>query len=168
MHTGHLILVKAESHQDAIDRVWTNLNTDTAHFAADWSDWAVVGDEGIGESRFSLEEFEQELSNKYVVSYETETEAFRTILEKFIELRQKDFDRFKEAVQDLDLASLKMGEDSDKAWKLSRFADLIWGNYTPDSAYYDLENYTPDLNHFEQSILSGETDWFGVIVDFHY
>jgi hypothetical protein len=168
MHTGHLILIQAESHQDAIDKVWTALNTDTAHFASEWSDWALVGEEGIGGSRYSLGEFNQELSNKYVVSYETEAVDFQNILEKFIELRQAGFDRFKDVVQDLDLASMKMGEDSDKAWKLSRFADLIWGNYTPDSMYYDLENYTPDLNHFEQSILSGETNWFGVIVDFHY
>jgi hypothetical protein len=168
MHTGHLILIQAESHQDAIDKVWTALNTDTENFASEWSDWSLVGDEGIGESRYSFEEFIQELSNKYVVSYETEAVAFQNIFEKFIELRQAGFDRFKEVVQDLNLTSMKMGEDSHKAWQLSRFADLIWGNYTPDSMYYDLENYTPDLKHFEQSILNGETNWYGVIVDFHF
>lgn len=175
MHTGHLILVKAESHQDAIDGIWTNLNSDGEHFAASWSDWAMVGDEGFGKSRFSLEEFGVPLQNNYVVSYADERESFETILQKFVDIRTGTFNRFKDELtgNDFSIDQLELNAGSGSAttqfaWTLSRLADLAWGAYTPDSAFYDLENHDTELTLFQKDIESGATDWFAVIVDFHF
>lgn len=173
MHVPHLILVQAESHQDAIDYVWMSLNSDSEHFAADWSDWAVVGTEGFLESRFSLaDDYDFTFTNKYVVSLETEEEAFVAVLSDFIGQRKLTFDRFKQEIANVEISELELdtpfsNENHDKAWKLSRLADLAWGNYTPDSAYYDLENNDTSLQQYEASLARGESNWYGVLVDFH-
>ena len=171
MHTGHLILVKAESHQDAIDRVWTTLNySDSEHFAANWSDWAVVGNEGFADSRWS---FPTEITgwtgaNEYAVSLRDEPELFNQAFERFYSYRQQAFESFKAKVAELDSSTFELDQDDLESWNLVRFAQLVDGIYNPQSHLYDLENYTANPKYFNESVESGEDDWFGVIVDFHY
>lgn len=180
MHTAHLILVQAESHEDAAAKVWGYLNSDGEHFASDWSDWAIVGDEGFGKSRWTLHDFLETpltLTNDYVVSYKSEREQFNALLSFFENLRQSKFDELKRSIEEISVDSLELprthvwSEAIQNVWKLARLADLASGIYTPDSAYYDLENQQVTLGGdaycFDASINAGETDWFGVVVDFH-
>lgn len=170
MHTGHLVLIKAESHEDAIDKVRIALNPEEGTSPADWSDWCIVGDEGFGESRYSFDHEYEGWSgaSKYAVSLADEANLFHTALNKMYELREKAFERFRDQIFELGVSIFKLDQNDQESWALYRFAELSDSIYNPESFIYDLENYTADLKYFRQSESEGETDWFAVLVDYHF
>lgn len=177
MHTGHFILVKADSHEEAEHKVWNALNDETT-FASHWSDWAIVGDEGFSESRFEFPYFWEQVhgdedaewtgASRYSVSLQDEADLFHKMVSHFKELREKAFDSAVAELDDYSLSDFKLDDNSQKTYALWKFAQLVYGIYTWHSAYYDLENYNVTLSSYEESVAQGETDWYGVLVDFHF
>lgn len=175
MHTGHIILVKAEDHQDAVEKVWTAVNADESWFASNWSDWAVVGTEGYGESRWEMAEFFEKGTytgkHKYALSCETEPELFYAVIEERLASRKKQFDRIVEQLMESGktwIHDFELDEDTMDSWHLRHFASLATSVYTSESMIFDLENYDANLKWFRKDVEEGNTDWFAVVVDFHY
>lgn len=170
MHTAHIMLVKAEDHDDAISRVQIELTPEEGQHFASWSDWSLVGDEGFGNSRYAFEKEE----NKYSLSLAEEPEMFMETLDKFIGYRVRETELLKSRIEGVELSSLKAEVDdidfseSAKAYDVLKFVELVCGHYTYDSAFYDLQNHTTHLKYFRDSVANGETDWFIVLVDFHF
>lgn len=176
MHTGHIILVKGENHQDALERVSVAVMSDgEGWFASNWSDWAVVGDTGLGESRWEMSEFFAEGTytgeHKYVLSYETERELFCALVDKQLASRKAEFDRIVDTLMESGktwIHDFELDEDTMDSWYLRHFANLATGIYTSESKIFDLENHDANLKYFRQDVEAGNTDWFAVVVDFHY
>ena len=174
MHTAHIILVKAEDHEDAFENVWQHFNNAEDNIAQRWSDWQSVGDD----SRWSMEDFVPKgtvLQHNYVLSYETETELFSYVVDNALRERQLAFEKL---YDNLDLAgqshlSAYNVEDKDlmKAYDLYRFAQFVAGYYNPDSHIVDLDSYTTNLEYFQNSIAETEPvqkNWYAVVVDLHF
>lgn len=171
MHTGHIILVKADDHEDAISSVRCLLD-DTDSRWASWSDWSVVGDEGFGESRYKFTDFmedgeEWDGASIYAVSRDDEADLFYKMLEKFYGFRQAAFDRMKDELKDQDF-SVSLDQDDQLTYKLYKFAELADSHYTYDSGVYDLQNWTANLRYFREAEKNNEHGWYAVLVDFHF
>lgn len=170
MHTGHLILIKAESHDDAISRVKGALEDFESNFGSNWSDWSTVGDDGFTKSRWNFHaDFEDwNGASSHAVSLTDEADLFHKALDHFYAFRVAAFERLTNEISGYSLTDFKLDQNDQISWALFKFAKLAEAQYGSDSFVYDLENYTPDLRYFRQSTESGETDWYGVLVDFHF
>lgn len=187
MHIAHIMLVKAEDHENAIETVRSIVGQDNF---CDWSDYAIVGDEGFGSSRYAFgfgglnDEPLLTTSNKFAISYDTEREAFDFIYDKFLSYRKAEFANLRKRVEEADVRLLELeldledykSENSDKAYIVRKYCEMAEGIYTEDSRIYDLENWTTNLSYFKQSLELDrnypseldETSWFAVLVDFHF
>jgi hypothetical protein len=176
MHTGHIVLVKAESHEDAIGIVWTTVNTsDENWFASNWSDWAVVADEGISGSRYQMADFFEEDTytgtHPHALSLETESELFYQLVSKKLEEREATFDAVVNKLKEEGVDSLydfRLDQDDDVSWYLRRLSNLVGSVYTHDSKIFDLENHDANLSYFKKDVEAGNTNWYAVVVDFHF
>lgn len=173
MHTAHIILVKAEDHDDAIATVRSALTPDEGgHFASAWSDWAMVGDEGYGGSRFEFQHFledgeEWSGASRYAVSRDDEADLFYKMLDKFYGFRQSAFDRRQDELRDQDF-SVSLDQDDQVTYSLYKLAELADSRYCYESAVYDLVNYTANLRYFRQDEADNGHGWYAVLVDFHF
>lgn len=177
MHTGHIILVKAENHEDAISTVWTAVNTsDETWFAANWSDWAVVAHEGISESRWNMKDFldKEDLYtgvNDHALSYETERDLFEKVVQHQLDQRANAFEGVIRSLKDAGVESVydfNLDQDDQVSWQLRRLGTLASSIYNPDSKIFDLENYDANLKYFRADTEAGNTNWYAVVVDFHF
>lgn len=169
MHIAHIVLVKAESHEDAIGAVRANLDDYESRFAL-WSDWAVVGNEGISNSRWSFEDFGGETwtgADKYAVSRDTERELFDKVVALFVERRQEAFDNLEREITDNGF-SFSLDQDNRESYALTKFAKLADSRYCSDSYIYDLANQTANLRYFREEMANDGEEWFAVLVDFHF
>ena len=171
MHTGHLILVQAESHDDAIATVRAALHySDGENFAGSWSDWSVVGDDGLVPSRWNFHtEFEDwDGASSYAVSLADEADLFHKALNHFYAFRENEFARLANQIAENTLSLYTLDQNDMESYALVKFAYLAESHYFSHSFVYDLQNYSADLKHFRESEKIGETDWYGVLVDFHF
>lgn len=175
MHTAHIVLVKADSHDDAIGTIRAHLNNDN-HFASGWSDWAIVGDEGFGASRFSFRNLldsdsdsilEWDGASSYAVSRDDEADLFSATLNRFYGYRQQIFDELYAEAQENGFY-FSLDQDDTESWKLYRLTQLAESVYCPDSKVYDLEHYSANLRSFHEDIAQDGRDWYAVLVDFHF
>jgi len=168
MHTGHIILIKADSHQDAIDRVRLYLQPDEGQSPADWSDWCMVGDEGIFGSRYSFRHDYEDWdgASDYAVSLDDEADLFHKVLAKMYGLREQAFDDFRERIFDMGIVGFRLDQNDQESWALYRFSELVESVYNPHSFVYDLQNFTADLKYFRET--ESEEGWYAVLVDFHF
>lgn len=167
MHTGHLVLVKAESHDEAIDTVRAALHySDGENFAGSWSDWSVVGDDSRWNFHADFEDWNG--ASSYAVSLADEADLFHKALNHFYTFRKNEFERLQNQLNDFSFANFKLDQNDMESFALVKFAYLAESHYFSSSFVYDLENYSADLKYFRESEAFGETDWYGVLVDFHF
>lgn len=179
MHTSHLVLIKAESHDDALDEVRSRLEPDDGqHFASGWSDWAVVGDGDILDSRYtftnclSFGENDDDIpewdgASQYAVSLDDEADLFYKALNQFYGYREAEFDRLTREV-DKNGYDFVLDGDSLGSYALYRLAQLSASIYCLDSFVYDLENYSANLKYFREDVAADGRNWYAVLVDFHF
>lgn len=174
MHTAHIILVKAEDHNEAIGKVRSSIDNTEASFA-DWSDWSVIGNEGIGDSRYSFADFVDgwQGADTHVVGLEEETDLFYQILRTFENYRNAEFNSLKEELKDFDLTSLQVEMDGyfPDVYNLLKLAKLANGEYTYASKIFDLEHWCITTKYFNQEVAENAfevNNWYAVLVDFHF
>lgn len=181
MHTGQIILVKAEDHEDAISKVNLAINADGEQwFASNWSDWAVVANEGMLGSRWTIKDFfdhedeegnEIATENEWVVSYETERKIFDEVVQGRLDARSNNFDNIIRQLKDDGVDSVydfQLDQDNLTSWNLRRLANLANSIFNSDSMIFDLENFDANLKWFKKEIEDGVTNWYAVVVDFHF
>ena len=169
MHTGHTILVKADSHEEAIETARACFNPEEGQSPAEWSDWCVVGDEGgyLG-SRYSFRNEHEDWTgaSDHAVSLDDEADLFYKVLNDAVEAREREFNRLRDRVGGV--GSFSLDQDDSESWALHRFAEFAGSIYNPYSFVYDLQNYTANLRYFREAEAAGEQGWYAVLVDFHF
>jgi len=171
------MLIKAEDHEDAIGWVQAKVTESEDNFPK-WSDWHEVAAGRFSLEGFAFDEFGLELQHNYVVSYETEQEQFEIVLSKLLDYKVNEFAQIKEklveakfSIESIELFSYKSFWESEnwlQVYDLQKLTQLAGDDYIPESYVYDLENHTPSLKYFYESIQNGDKNWFGVMVDFHF
>lgn len=158
MHTGHILLVEADSSEEALGKV--NSILEEGYF--DWSDWSQVG----GRYR-----------NFYVdgdvLGYTEDTEKFEEALAKALQFREGAFENYKERLDEkgITLNSLKLPEtfnDEYDAYPVYLLARLAAGISNPDTMLWDYEYGSPSLTNFRERLAEKAEQQFLVVVDFHF
>ena len=161
-HSVQLIFVEAENHQDAIDEVISRLDE------ASWSDWSEVG------GRFSGLFGEGEPD---VILYSNDPEKWNKMIKEFSEYRVANMKRAlsylegRENISDL-IADYKpivnnfpLGMDGHY---LRTIGSTLADYWTYDSAMFDLEAGTANLQYLHERIEKDPKKQFMVAVDFHH
>ena len=163
MHCVQLLFIEAETHQDAIDEVASRLEE------ADWSDWSEVG--GRWSGLFGEGE-------PNAILYSNDPEKWNEMITTFSEYRVA---HLKEALATIDKTGKSLGEligeyspmanNFDlgmKGYYIRRIGTLLADYWTSDSAMYDLEAGTSNLEYLQERIEKEPKKQFMVAVDFHH
>jgi hypothetical protein len=163
VHCVQLLFVEAETHQDAIDEVSSRLEE------ADWSDWSEVG--GRWSGLFGEGE-------PNAILYSNDPEKWHEMIITFSEYRVA---HMKEALAAIDKTGKSLGEMIDeyspiannydlgmKGYYLRKIGGILADYWTSDSAMFDLEAGTSNLEYLQERIAKDPKKQFMVVVDFHH
>lgn len=163
MHVGHLVLVEAESAEQAVAIVTDKLEDGSA---TPWSDWHQIG------GRWS-DEFGGET---YAIPF-SDLKA-KEALEKFLDYRTNSMKEYLEKVKNFDLedavsnydpkSKRSYGEDTMSVWYLRKLAEILNDEWQPDSYVFDAEYWSGNLKAFYERCELAPEMQFMVIVDFHF
>ncbi len=190
MHTIQIMLVQADSEQEAYDRVQFQI---TEHINPEWSDYHNAGSMPPFAGRwtggvFLTEAQMKELSEKEMTDDEAKFTGVPDILcyADDPELAEYTLGRFASDVKQEMRECMPVGLDLDRLvseyssyssiktpssmefWQLKRVIDMLSGQWTPDSRFYDLETGYPTLAYFFERCEKEPQKQYLVPVDFHY
>jgi hypothetical protein len=181
MHTLHWVAIKAESKEEALATVNDNLlPNEDGYRLADWSDWFVAGggrynDKGDG--------YTEGYANM-VISYAETPDKFKEVInniktyrknymgEKLMKLPPA-FDKLQSDIVDYISNDCKL-EDSRQfdfsRWDIKDCISMLNNAWTPDSGFYDNQEFTSSLQYLEERLDNTEQGalQYLVPVDFHF
>jgi hypothetical protein len=168
MHVGQILLVEAESHEEALDKVKSAVQYSESP-TPDWSDWNEIG--GRWSDFFG--------KDKNVIRYTENAQLVENKLAEWLESRQSEVKKYHSEVANFNLGKVVenyhpeaeqkwVGDDSMNLWRLIKLAKLLSDDWTPDSAVYDLDNYTANLKSFRERLAVAPEMQYLVMVDFHF
>lgn len=174
MHTGHIVLVEADSAEEAKSIVEGNLMPEEGSSWADWSDWCELG------GRWA-DEFEGE-EDHAVLCYDENPLLAEAKISKFLEFRMnfiaESIAEIEEKGFDI-VTALKMYNPEGNGtpaifpdwlslWKVRSALEVVDGVWTPKSFVYDMSYGSTSLEEFRKRCDSAPEKQFLVMVDFHY
>jgi hypothetical protein len=190
MHTIQIMLVTADSEQEAYERVQFYI---TEHINPEWSDWHNAAGMPPFAGRWTGGVFLTEAQIKELSEKEmTDDEASFTGVPDILcyadnpELAEYTLARFASDVKQEMRECMPVGIDlntlvteyssyssiktpsSMEFWQLKRVIDMLSGEWTPDSRFFDLETGYPTLAHFSERCEKEPQKQYLVPVDFHY
>lgn len=160
MHIPHMLLVEAESHEDAVSMatMWVNQED---YNPCDWSDWSEVG--GRWEGMFD---------GKDTVCYAENAELFDKHLQEFQETMQATKERYLSDVADLTISEIILMHENDKygldLYRATRALEMAYGKYNHDQQIYDTVEYTTNLEAFRKRCADNPSQQYAVVWDFHF
>lgn len=167
MHVGHILLVEAESHEEALDKVRSTIQY-SDNPTPDWSDWNEIG--GRWSDFFG--------KGKDVIRYTENTKLVEEKLTEWLAARKANIDRYYEEVKTLDISNMvtmydpegerNFGENTMKIWYLRKLAELLNDDWSPDTHVYDLEVWSSNLKSFRERVAVAPEMQYLVMVDFHF
>ena len=188
MHTVHIVLVEADSEAEAYEKVarklesqpewsdWHNANG-TPPFAGRWTNGVFLTEAQMKEiNERSADDPEVEFSDvPNILCYADDPELAEYTLARFASDVKQEMRECMPAI--LDVNSLideysSYSQDSVHAsmevWQLKRVLQLLSGEWTPDSRFYDLETYCSSLFYFSERCGKEPHKQYLVPVDFHF
>lgn len=171
MHTCHILLVEADSAEDALDFVKAQLNGEDPY--PTWSDWHEVGGRWSGLFR-GWEE------TKDVLKYTDNPTLAEDILKQFTDYRLANIKRYKQELDDANFSIEKaIGEydmnDNEQRfangmnlWRMQKLSQMLQDDWTSDSGVYDLQENTGSLTYFKERLTARPEKQFLIPVDFHF
>lgn len=163
MHTVQLLLIEADTHQEAVEIVDSKINDWEGH----WSDWHAIG--GRWSGIFGE-------NHPDVINYKNDPELFEKQIKDFVEARKnrlkENLERFEEGKKSLsDYVSDYNPEIFDfdmNLYALKSLTRIMAGDWTYDSCFFDLEAYSETLHPFRERVATHPEKQFAVAVDFHF
>lgn len=169
MHTLQIMLVEADSVEDAMDAVRSRLSEEPR-----WSDWHNAG--GFGDSfagGWAGEVFGK--SNTHdALQYSADPALAENVLFEKISARKAEMDELRQRVIKSGYNPLTADYDAEvggwsmDAFALQRLIALLEDDWISDSKVYDLEDWTASLEGFRKRVAQAPEKQFLVAVDFHY
>lgn len=171
MHTVQILLVEAESVEDARDRVVAAFDSETPA----WSDWNhVIPGETTYAGRWQGEFFGAD--NKHdVLCYNDDPTLAATVIFEMLSSRDAEIEllrkQLREADLDIDLLTLDYDayskDDKFQLWRVKHLAEILSDAWTSSSKVYDLQAYSANLSDFQNRIQEDPSKQYLVAVDFH-
>lgn len=168
MHTVQMLLIEADTHQEAIRRVLNKLSSDVSDDF--WSDWWDVGGRWKGIFGENAPD---------AICYSPDTELFEKHLKEFSDQRVaqiKELKNLYDTKEKKELEQLIDEYDPTKEdfhlgfdfYPLKSMLRIMSGEWTPDTCYYDLESMSAYQDNFRSRLAENPEKQFGVAVDFHF
>jgi hypothetical protein len=178
MHVCHILLVQADTREDAFQEVYSELNSGGS-MLPEWSDWHNANDP-------SSENFAGRWTGSYFktspdqpvdevpnsLCYADDKALAEIIISDQLEIRDREVAGLV-AGMITDLTDIKVNNyDSSKwdmrIWQTQKFLRMVENEWTPDSYIYDLHASTASLSAFMVRVgIAPEKQWL-VPVDFHF
>jgi hypothetical protein len=176
MHVCQIMLVEAESPEQAFHDTWSLLSEGEPR----WSDWHNVE---AGSMNFAgrwsgcvfgevdeAGQFIDPENNPNHLRYSDDPALAEEVLTRYLEQRMAEIRNYK--AKALDLTSYKYdpyasGFNMD-LWATKKLAQMLDDEWTPDSAIYDLMNWTANLRYFTERVAKNPENQFLIPVDFHF
>lgn len=163
MHTGHILLVEAESDEEALDKVRSAIEY-AEQPTPSWSDWHEIG------GRWS------DYFGKYghVMCYDEDAEFAEEQIQDMLQSRVSSMLSAWEQVKNFDISDAIAGYLPDaggvdmNSYYLKKVAQVLGNEWTPDSHVYDLEVWDADLKYFRERLAIAPEMQYLVVVDFHF
>lgn len=164
MHTGQILLVEAETEEEALDKVRSVIEYGD-EVTPRWSDWHEIG--GRWKDIFG--------KHGVVLRYSKDEELANEKIHEWSQGRVKDMLRSYEEVKKFDLEKAIAEYNPESAssfdmnsYYLKKVASILNDDWTAESGVYDLESWTGVLKHFRERVAIAPEMQFLVIVDFHF
>ena len=178
MHTLHWIATKAKDRQEAFDIVTVSLMpNEDGNRMADWSDWHVVGGGRWSESTYKN-------SSDMIISYAEKPDEFKKTIADIKRYRinymndkltklDNAFDNLKSDVVDYISNDCKLDDKRQfdfSRWEIKEAIDMLNSQWTPDSSFFDHNEFTSSLQYLEERLDKPEEAalHYLVPVDFHF
>lgn len=171
-HVAHILLVEAETAEEARDKVWSRLMGETNE--PEWSDWHNVsaGDKsfaGRWEGHFFGKENEQDVlcyADNPTLAEEVIIQQLGYRADRIAEYRAK---LVEEGYDIMSATYDPYGDGFDmKPWYVKKIAQILNDDWTPDTYVFDLENYNASLGDFAKRVIDSPEKQFMIVVDFHF
>jgi hypothetical protein len=172
MHVLQYIAVKADSPEEAIENVRTELESQMGEFGSGstWYDWFVTGGGRFNEDS---DPYTDGAINMVVSSHDSE--AFENILVECNEARMAEFNRYRDEWNRSNINLEAVFDEFDGAmdysmrlYGIGKMIDMVQGDWDFNSYFYDLANWSTNPVHMNKERLEVGTLWFLVPVDFHF
>jgi hypothetical protein len=180
MHTLHWIAIKADSKESAFGIVKDNLlPNEDGYRLADWSDWHVVGGgrwNSVGNGYTD--------QDNMIISYAEKPDEFKKVLSNIKQHRinymnnkltklDEAFDKLKSDIVDYISNDCKLDDNRRfdfSRWEIKEAISMLGSDWTPDSAFFDNEEFTSELRYLEERLDKPEEAalHYLVPVDFHF
>jgi len=180
MHVLQWIATEADDKDEAYRRVEDTLQNMLGDFdmpTMTWFDWFIVGGGrwNMTEDNDHTEAYVEGKTN-LIISYEEDSEAFKTQIVKSLEDRKAEFDNY---AKDIDTSSIdKIINDYDpkdfdfpafqSLYPIKKVIDMAYGNWDFNSYFYDMNSDTTTPKYLYESLDKGDKNWYLVPVDFHF
>ena len=173
MHVIQIMLIKADSHELALERVADKLEDDPH-----WSDWhnatsGALSFAGRWEGIFGEGEPDY-------LCYGANPEKAEEVIGDSINNRMEEYEKYRrEVVSQLEMfteiansynpiTGVGHGDKGMVIFRMKRLAQILNDEWTSDSGIYDLHNYTPALEMFRKDVIENPNSWWLIPVDFHH
>lgn len=165
------MLVEAENGEEALDKVKTIITHSEYPYPA-WSDWHEIGGRWSGI-------FEGWEDVKDALCYGENPILAEDVIEKFIgyrtgqikqyftEINDAGFD-LERAVEDYVVDDDEFGKKAMAFWRIRKLGELLADHWNPDTAIFDLEQHSANLQYFRARVKEEPKKQFLVPVDFHF
>lgn len=170
MHTCQIMLVEADSGEDALDCVKSEITYSETPYPS-WSDWHEVG--GRWEGLFAGWE-----DTRNALCYAENPTLAEDIINDFVAVRKKELERALEEMSHEDFNVEEMVAKYDpnnydfgfsmKAWTLAKVGKLLSNSWCPDTGVFDLKESSCNLQYFRERLEKDPTRQYLVPIDFHF
>lgn len=170
MHVCQIMLVEAESGEDAIGEVKSQITYSEDPYPT-WSDWHEVGGRWDG----LFEGWEEE---RNALCYAENPLLADDIIREFAGYRKKEMEKYlAEITKDgFDIGKMIENYNPEKfdygtgmsAWTLARLGKLLSNDWCSDTGVYDLKEGSANLEFFRNRLALEPNKQYLVPVDFHY
>ena len=177
MHVCQIMLIEAETPEQAFSDVASYLNENNS---PDWSDWhnATEGDMDFA-GRWSgcvfgevndEGEFMRVDENPNHLRYSDDPALAEDVITQYLEERIATIRKYQRDA--IDLSTYAYDPYTEKLdmplYMTHKLAQLLDDKWTPDTGIYDLNNWTGNLRYFLQRVAKHPENQFLIPVDFHF
>lgn len=174
MHVCQIMLIEADSSQDAIDYATSTITYAEERYPA-WSDWHGGLGEGLAGRWSGL--FQGWEDTRDVLGYTENPTLAEDIIKDWLNGRTSEIARCKSMLEKTSIDEMITAYNTDKsdfgdvgmnAWTLTRLGKLLSNYWCSDSGLYDLTAHTASLEYFRERLAKEPDKQFLVPIDFHF
>jgi hypothetical protein len=175
MHVVQLILVDAETKEEAFSSVKSYLDDYSAGAWWDWNEAEYGLDSFAGRWAGGVFNINNSGVTQDYLCYGTDSALGDLVIEQFLETRQAEIDRLREKLLALaeDIPTYNPYQpiqtaESMNVWYVRKYTKLLMDDWSPESTLYDVSSGTASMKYALEIIRARPNNLWLIPVDFHF